>query len=73
MSDDLVTPCHGEPIHVTTTYDVECSHDGCRNSWTPSGIADDWNKGAEQPDPFTEIFHGTLAALNALTIRKATP
>jgi hypothetical protein len=25
------------------------------------------------PDPFTEMFPGTLAALDALTIRKATP
>ena len=73
MSGTLVTPCHGARIHVTTTYDVECSHAGCRNSWTPSGIADEGNKDTEQPDPFTEIFPGTLAALDQLTIRKATP
>ena len=73
MSGDLATPCHGARIHVTTIYDVECSHAGCRNSWNSEGTAADWNKDAEQPAPVPEIFPGTLAALDALTIRKATP
>ena len=67
--NDLVTPCHGAPIHITTAYDVECIAPGCANSWTPSGIAEEWNEG----DHFSEMFPGTLAALDALTIRKATP
>ena len=35
----------------------------------PSDAGDD----GEQPDPTPEIFPGTLAALDALTIRKETP
>ena len=84
MSGDIVTPCHGAPLLIITAYtggymgmdvpsEIMCSHDGCLNSWTPLGIADEWNKPAEHPDPFAEIFSGTLDALNALTIRKATP
>jgi hypothetical protein len=79
---NIVTPCHGAPILMTTTYtggymgvdeisEIECSHGGCNNSWNPEGVADQWNKATNQLAP--EMFSGTLAALNALTIRKATP
>ena len=69
MSGDLVTPCHGVAIHITTAYDVECIAAGCHNSWTPTGIAEPWN----ESDPIPEMFPGTLADLDALTIRKETP
>ena len=82
--NDLVTPCHGARPIVVLSYtggylgheevtEFICGDDGCQNSWTPEGIADEWNKDAEGPDPVSEMFPGTLAALNALTIRKATP
>ena len=46
---NIVTPCHGAPLVIHTSYtggymgtdepsEIECSYDGCHNAWTPEGI-----------------------------------
>lgn len=53
---DIVTPCCGAPLLITTTsegsaylqYEVPseilCMGDKCYNSWLPSGKSDDYNR-----------------------------
>lgn len=56
----IVTPCHGSPLVVLTTYqgsytgsdvpsEIVCGADGCFNSWSADGTADLYNKTKETP------------------------
>lgn len=52
--------------------------DPCTCNWFEFGLSGPWHEPNPDcpihfPDPVPEIFPGTLAALDALTIRKATP
>ena len=52
----IVTPCHDAPLIVRThsegraymqsdvPSEIRCSADGCFNSWSPSGVAEPYNK-----------------------------
>lgn len=53
---DIVTPCHGMPLVVLTSYEglaymqervpseIVCTAGGCFNSWSAGGVADEYNK-----------------------------
>lgn len=59
---NIVTPCHGAPFYILTTYiggylgsdvpsEICCSADGCYNTWQPDGTSDEYNKMPVEPDP----------------------
>lgn len=52
---DIVTPCHGMPLMVLTTYtggytgqdvpnEIVCNAEGCYNSWEADGASSPYNK-----------------------------
>lgn len=51
----IVTPCHGRPLIVLTTYsggylgsdvphEIICDAEGCYNTWQADGTSDEYNK-----------------------------
>lgn len=57
----IVTPCHGAPLIVLTTYsggylgsdipnEIICPVDGCFNSWDATGVTDEYNRMPEEND-----------------------
>lgn len=57
----IVTPCHGVPLCILTTYsggytgsdvpsEIYCSADGCYNTWQPDGTSDKYNKMPAETD-----------------------
>ena len=59
----IVTPCHGASFWISTrtegpaylTYEVpdelNCSADGCYNTWTASGESDEYNRMPDAEEP----------------------
>ena len=56
---DIVTPCHGMPLIVLTTYtgsyvgsevpsEIICSAEGCYNTWEADGTTDEYNRMPEE-------------------------
>ena len=51
----LVSPCHNAPLYVSTTTagsaymtyetpeEIGCTAASCYNTWSPTGVANEWN------------------------------
>lgn len=52
---NIVTPCHGMPIHLSYNYvagepevdEISCQASGCYNMWNPDGTVGYWQEAVQ--------------------------